>query len=192
MYFAHDTEVALAGAAALVNTRRDDEDQLRSRADLDAFLARYPFTGEHLRTAAELESVRQMREHLRVVWDAADRDAAAEVVNELLREVDARPYLTKHDDWDWHIHATEPGDPLAYRIGAEAAMGFVDLIRGDDLDRLRRCAAEDCDAVLVDLSRNRSRRFCDTGNCGNRTNVAAYRARKADEAADPASAAARS
>jgi predicted RNA-binding Zn ribbon-like protein len=57
-------------------------------------------------------------------------------------------------------------------------MGFVDLIRSDDLGRLRVCAADDCDAVLVDLSRNRSRRYCDTGNCGNRTNVAAYRARR--------------
>jgi predicted RNA-binding Zn ribbon-like protein len=34
--------------------------------------------------------------------------------------------------------------------------------------------------VLVDLSKNRSRRFCDSG-CGNRTNVAAYRARRAGQ-----------
>jgi predicted RNA-binding Zn ribbon-like protein len=32
--------------------------------------------------------------------------------------------------------------------------------------------------VVVDLSRNKSKRFCATGNCGNRANVAAYRARK--------------
>jgi predicted RNA-binding Zn ribbon-like protein len=35
--------------------------------------------------------------------------------------------------------------------------------------------------VLVDLSRNRSRMFCDTGNCGNRQHVAAYRERRAQE-----------
>ena len=39
------------------------------------------------------------------------------------------------------------------------------------------CAAPDCDFVVIDLSRNRSRRFCDSG-CGNRANVAAYRARR--------------
>nr|MBA2307838.1 CGNR zinc finger domain-containing protein [Pseudonocardiales bacterium] len=39
------------------------------------------------------------------------------------------------------------------------------------------CAAEDCRDVLVDLSKNHSRRFCGT-SCANRTNVAAYRARK--------------
>jgi predicted RNA-binding Zn ribbon-like protein len=58
-------------------------------------------------------------------------------------------------------------------------MALVDVIREKELDRLRVCAAEDCNAVLVDLSRNRSKRFCDTGNCANRTHVAAYRARKA-------------
>jgi predicted RNA-binding Zn ribbon-like protein len=59
----------------------------------------------------------------------------------------------------------------------EAAMAFMDVIRMKQLDRLRRCAADDCDDVLVDLSKNRSRRFCDSG-CGNRMNVAAYRARQ--------------
>lgn len=181
MHFAHDTQEALVAAAALVNTRLGGDDQLRSHEDLDAYLVANPYTGTRLRTTAELEQVRSMREQLRAVWDTPDRDAAAAVVNELLRQVDARPYLIKHDPYDWHIHATEPDAPLAQRIGAEAAMGFVDLIRGDDLERLKRCAGEDCDAVLVDLSRNRSRRFCDTGNCANRAHVAAYRARKAHE-----------
>jgi predicted RNA-binding Zn ribbon-like protein len=43
--------------------------------------------------------------------------------------------------------------------------------------RLRQGEAPDCDAVLIDLSKNRSRRYCDTGNCGNRQHVAAYRER---------------
>ena len=73
---------------------------------------------------------------------------------------------------------TRPNAPLADRIGAEAAMGFLDLVRSDDLDRLRYCASDDCADVLVDLSRNKSKRYCATGNCGNRANVAAYRARK--------------
>jgi predicted RNA-binding Zn ribbon-like protein len=63
-------------------------------------------------------------------------------------------------------------------MGAEAAMALVDVLRGQDLHRLRLCAASGCDAVLVDLSRNSSKRFCDTGNCANRTHVAAHRARR--------------
>ena len=102
-----------------------------------------------------------------------------ERVNALLREHEALPQLVRHDGWDWHIHAVGADHPLAERIAVEAALAVVDLVRAEELSRLRRCAAEDCEAVLVDLSRNRSKRYCDVGNCGNRANVAAYRARKA-------------
>ncbi len=178
MHFAHDTEVALAEAAALVNTLSDGVDTLESPAGLDGFLSRYPFTGVRLRTDEELQQVRRLRDQLRTLWSSPDRDESAVVVNTLLGEVQARPYLSKHDEWDWHLHMTAPDAPLAQRIGAEAAMGFLDLIREDDLDRLRICAAEDCQDVLVDLSKNKSKRYCADGNCGNRANVAAYRARK--------------
>ena len=178
MYFAHDTEVALTEAAELVNTLSDGVDALSERSGLDAFLQRNPFSGTQLGTEEELRSVRSLRAQLRSLWSAADRAEAAQIVNEILREADARPYLSKHDQWDWHLHVTQSDAPLAQRIGAEAAMGFLDLVRADDLARLRICAADDCSDVLVDLSRNSSKRYCDTGNCGNRANVAAYRARK--------------
>jgi predicted RNA-binding Zn ribbon-like protein len=178
MHFAHDTELALAQTAALVNTLSDDGDQLENQAGLDAFFERWPFSGVHLRTAEELAQVRALRGRLRAVWTAPDRDTVAAMVNEILADADAQPYLSKHDQWDWHLHVTRPDAPLAHRLAAEAAMGFLDLVREDDLDRLKICAADDCQDVLVDLSRNSSKRYCDTGNCGNRTNVAAYRARK--------------
>ncbi len=178
LLFAHDTESGLTTAAALVNT--DDEDELL--ADLGAltsFLDAHQISGRRRRTVAELESVRALRPRLRAVWEAADADDTARIVNRLLQEADARPHLSKHDSWDWHLHVTEAEAPLADRLAAEAAMAFADLIRAGELDRLRTCAADDCMAVLVDLSRNRSRRYCDTGNCGNRIHVAAYRARRA-------------
>jgi predicted RNA-binding Zn ribbon-like protein len=162
----------------LVNTEQGGHDQLSSITDLDAFLIENPFTGVHKRTRPELNAVRALRSRLRSVWDSPDEATTVQIVNDLLREAKALPYLTKHDDWDWHLHVTEPEASLAHRMGAEAAMAFVDLVRTNDLDRLRHCAADDCDAVLVDLSRNKSRRYCSTGNCGNRMNVAAYRARR--------------
>ena len=61
------------------------------------------------------------------------------------------------------------------------AMALADLIRAGELRRLKTCAAPDCEAVLIDLSRNRSRMFCDTGNCGNRQHVAAYRERRSKD-----------
>lgn len=69
-------------------------------------------------------------------------------------------------------------DLLAQRLGAEMAMALADLIRAGELRRLKSCAAPDCDAVVMDLSRNRSRIFCGTGNCANRQHVAAYRERR--------------
>jgi predicted RNA-binding Zn ribbon-like protein len=40
------------------------------------------------------------------------------------------------------------------------------------------CADDDCEGLVLDLSRNRSKRFCSLA-CGNRNAVAAYRARQA-------------
>ena len=171
MIFAHDTEVALAAAAALVNT--ETEGGMDSLAEL---VAHWGFTGSRRRNQAELAEVQAIRPRLRQVW-YQDKDGAVELVNELLREGSALPYLTKHDEWDYHVHATSPDQPLADRMTVEAAMAFVDVIRTDELERLSVCAADDCECVLVDLSKNRSRRFCERG-CGNRANVAAYRARK--------------
>jgi len=178
MLFSHDTERALAETAALVNTVGRDGDTLVTLADLDDLLARYPYSGGIRRTPDELESVRDLRHRLRRFWTVTDRDEAAALVNEILAEADARPYLARHDEWDWHLHVTRPDAPLADRIAADAAMAFLDLIRADALGRLRICAADDCEDVVIDLSKNSSKRYCDTGNCGNRTNVAAYRARK--------------
>jgi predicted RNA-binding Zn ribbon-like protein len=83
---------------------------------------------------------------------------------------------------EWHLHLASQADPLAQRMGAEMAMALADLIRAGELRRLKICAAPDCTAAVMDLSRNRSRIFCDTGNCGNRLHVAAYRERRAKEA----------
>lgn len=179
MYFAHDTDHALVTTAALVNTGRAGVEELPDAAALDAFLDLYDFTGRRDGDAAELAEVQALRGRLRAVWDATDETQAAGLVNAMLERSGATPRLAKHGDWDWHLHVTSADEPLADRLEAEAAMAFVDVVRLGDLDRLRQCAAPDCGAVLIDLSRNRSRRYCDTGNCGNRMNVAAYRARKA-------------
>ena len=175
MFFAHDTEVALANAAALVNTGRGGKELLPDTAALDEFVAAWGWTGSRTHDQAELDAVRQLRPRLERLWDA-DKDEAAALVNTLLRQTKAMPQLVKHDQWDYHLHATPPDAPLADRMAVEAAMAFTDVIRTGQLDRLRVCAAEHCDDVHVDLSKNRSRRFCGVA-CANRTNVAAYRLR---------------
>lgn len=184
MLFAHDTEVALAAAAALVNTvdvLDPADEQLPDVAALDAFARAWGWSGERRNDEAEFQAVRALRPRLRRVWEA-DEDEIVDIVNTLLREAQALPQLVKHDAWDYHLHATPPAAPFATRMAVEAAMALIDVVRSGELRRLRICASPTCADVVVDLSKNRSRRFCE-GGCGNRAAVAAYRARKAGQPA---------
>ena len=178
MVFAPDTEMALRTVVNLINTAANGRDSLATVADLDHFLQSEGFSGSRAGDAAEVASVHELRSRLAALW-TTDEDSAVSGVNRLLREANALPQLMKHDEWDWHLHATARDAPLAERMGTEAAMALVDVIRTKEMDRLLVCEAEDCDAVVLDLSRNRSKRYCDTGNCANRAHVAAYRARQA-------------
>ena len=180
MVFIRDTEQSLRAAVYLVNTLPgfDDDDTLQTVADFDAYLQMNPYTGLIRRDETELSAIRAIRPRLRRLWDV-DRDGAVPLVNDMLRDGRALPRLVSHDDYDWHIHATSDDAPLATRILVEAAMAFVDVIRSDEYDRVRICSADDCTSVYIDYSRNGSKRYCDTGNCGNRMNVNAYRERKA-------------
>src|SRR6478735_7739464 len=63
-------------------------------------------------------------------------------------------------------------------LADETAMAMVDVIRADEMSRLGVCADDGCGGVVLDLSRNRSKRFCSPA-CSNRNAVAAYRARQA-------------
>ena len=175
MVFAHDTEIALQAAVTLANSGLDP-DTLTTVAELDVFWTVNGYTGRHDRTRAELDAVRALRPRLRALL-TADRDAAVEQVNAMLSQARAVPRLVRHDSLDWHIHATEEDEPFERRILVETAMAMIDVIRADEMSRLSVCADDTCEGVVLDLSRNRSRRFCST-TCGNRNAVAAYRARQ--------------
>lgn len=183
MVFAHDTEVALAAAAALANTRAGHAgtDGLTTAAELDGFVRDWSYTGSRAARdgrGEELAAIRALREELARLWTAGEADVVADGVNRLLADGGATPRLVRHDGWDWHLHATSPDQPLGTRMAVEAAMALLDVVRAGELDRLKTCDADDCDDLHVDLSRNRSRRYCGT-RCGNRADAAAYRARKA-------------
>ncbi len=168
--------MGLLSAAALVNSDETAGDRLGTLADLDRFVEEWRVTGSRRRTIAELEAVRALRPRLRRLWQL-DEDGVVDEVNRILNDTRALPQLVRHDGWDYHLHATQPETSLADRMAVEAAMAFVDVIRQDELDRLRICDADDCDDVVVDLSKNRSRRYC-SATCSSRVNVAAFRARQ--------------
>jgi predicted RNA-binding Zn ribbon-like protein len=173
--FTHDTEASLLAAVTLVNSA-DDPDTLTTLDELGAFLDDHAFTGSRSGDVAELDAVRALRPRLRALM-TSDRDTAAALVNDLLGEEQALPQLVRHGEHDWHVHAVAPDAPLATRMAVEAAMAMIDVIRADEMSRLDVCADPDCQGLVLDLSRNRSRRFCSTA-CTNRAAVAAYRARQ--------------
>ena len=176
MVFAHDTELSLQAAVSLVNSA-EPPDTLTSLAELEEFWTRFGYTGRHDRDETELTAVRALRPRLRELL-TAERDQAVDIVNVLLDQADATPQLVRHDELDWHLHVVDPERPLAERIAAETAMAMIDVVRTDEMSRLGVCAQGDCESVVLDLSRNRSKIFCGT-SCSNRAAVAAYRARKA-------------
>jgi predicted RNA-binding Zn ribbon-like protein len=182
MVFTYDTKWALEAAVDLVNTLPDtsseDVDSLTDLEQYEQFLGRYDYTGTIRRDADELRDVRAIRGRLLQLW-RTDREGAVPLVNSMLADGEVRPQLVIHDGYDWHIHATSDDAPFATRILVETAMAFVDVIRADGYDRVRTCSADDCASVYVDYSKNSSKRYCDTGNCGNRMNVNAYRRRRA-------------
>jgi len=173
--FAHDTELALLAAVELANSELPP-DTLTEVGQLDAFFERHVYTGSHTRSVDELDEVRALRAPLRALF-TADRDDAVTIVNRMLADAGALPQLVRHGDVDWHIHAIGSDAALSTRIVVETAMAMVDVIRADEMSRFSVCADPDCEGVVLDLSRNRSRKFCSTA-CGNRNAVAAYRSRQ--------------
>jgi predicted RNA-binding Zn ribbon-like protein len=179
MVFAHDTTAALVLVADLVNTAEPvNSGDLADVAALEAFLDKHLVEPRLRANAADLDEVLALRPRLWAVWQAPDTGALANLVNELLRDSGAQPRLVDHGGgWGWHLHVTGHDAALRDRIAAQAGFAVADLVRLGEADRLRHCDAPGCEAVFVDLSKNRSRRYCDTGNCGNRQHVAAYRER---------------
>src|SRR5690606_30397710 len=177
-----DTIEALEFATQLVNTHpgasRSGLDELETPAQLTDFMRDVGYTGRFDRDDVELANVLDARAEIHDLWELS-RDNAVPRVNALLRNASALPFLVRHDDHDWHVHAVEFEAPLAERIRVEVAMGLVDVIRSNEWGRLRSCEAEDCTGIFADLSRNGSKRFCSV-RCSNRVNMMEHRARAAE------------
>jgi predicted RNA-binding Zn ribbon-like protein len=179
--FANDTADALEAGVFLANSELEP-DTLTTLDELTDFFDAFRYTGQRP-TSQDLQTVRAIRSRLHSLFSAT-RDGAVPLVNAILAEQRALPQVVRHDGVDWHIHATSDDRPLAERILVESAMAMIDVIRADEMQRFDRCAMNDCDGIVFDLSRNRSRKYCSV-TCTNRAAQAAYRARQADDATSP-------
>ncbi|HEY2791815.1 MAG TPA: CGNR zinc finger domain-containing protein [Micromonosporaceae bacterium] len=128
--------------------------------------------------AADLIATAASLRRIYAATAAGSVDEAAEIVNSCLLATGARPQLDRvpGEPWQLHFHGRDDSIGTGWGAGCFAA---VALAVGSDLaGRLGVCAAERCDRVYVDTSRNAGRQFCST-ICQNRTKTASYRARRA-------------
>jgi predicted RNA-binding Zn ribbon-like protein len=179
--FGADLIEALTACAELINTGRSAAgEELRGVAEVQAFGDRYAFHGRPAtdRDVPRLRGHRSRLDAIVMACEAGDDLAAIEMLNALLAQTGAVPQIVAHDGRGPHIHVSRAAAPLADRAAAHLAMGLAELVVAGESDRVRSCASPTCRDVFVDLSRNRSRRYCDSRTCGNRLHVAAYRARR--------------
>ena len=185
MLFSHDTEQALGIVVDLVNTgpAAAGDEHLADLAALKDFVERNAVSDVRDLDAADLAAAHRLRDRFHDVFrSTGDVRAAVRQINAVVAEARTSPHLTDHDGYDWHMHFFAPGSRLAEHLAAQCGVALGNVIAAGELDRLRVCEAPDCERVLVDLSRNRCRRYCDSRTCGNRMHVAAYRARRRESA----------
>ncbi|MCZ4514743.1 CGNR zinc finger domain-containing protein [Streptomyces sp. ActVer] len=184
MLITHDTRCALDAVVDLVNTAPEDDtaDGLANLPALHDFVRNHDISDVGTLSELDLSAVRKIRARFAGIFAATDPRAAAALINELVAAAGTTPRLTDHDGYDWHVHYFAPGASVADHLAADGGMALAFFVVAGEQERLRRCEAPDCRRAFVDLSRNRSRRYCDSRTCGNRLHVAAYRARRKEAA----------
>jgi predicted RNA-binding Zn ribbon-like protein len=108
---------------------------------------------------------------------SAVREADLQILNRTLAAAMARAALYQHGGslvWGWpHDHDTldAPLWPVA-RSAAELLTSHAQC------SRVTECGGDRCAWLFLDTTKNRSRRYCSTAGCGNRTRVRRHYARK--------------
>jgi hypothetical protein len=176
----HDAELSLLAVVDLVNSAPEcgGSERLPDAEALQAFVDKHHISSVAPDDLGDLDGVYRVRARFRELFGVDDPVLMAKRINSLVAEAPVRPRLTNHDDYGWHVHYFAPGASLADHLAVDGGMALAHVVSLAETDRLRVCEAPDCEAVLLDLSRNRSKRYCDARACGNRLNVAAYRERK--------------
>lgn len=168
----YDALVDWAERRGLLKTA--DAERLRRRA------AAHPRVAARvLRRAVELREL-VYRILSAIGTDETPASSDIERLNELLPEAHRRLGIVRSADgytWDWVVEGDLPLGCVLWPILRSTA----DLLTSAELRRLKLCHADDCGWLFIDASRNRSRRWCDMSDCGNRAKVRRFRERRREE-----------
>lgn len=92
---------------------------------------------------------------------------ALSLLNRSLAESLGQRRLERHGRglaWGWRDTARPGLDRVLWPVVLSAA----DLLTSSDLVRVRRCTGAGCAWLFIDISKSRTRRWCDMSVCGNR------------------------
>ena len=161
-----------------------DVEQLDRFAQLRGVLVDHDFLRASDASEAELsgfaDRMLSIARLIRSLPGASLPDAVSSI-NAELESAAIAPSLSAHDGFPLHIHWTAPSTPFPHRVVVDLLMAITQALCDDGTERFGRCAADDCERVFYDTTKNRSRRFCTDPRCASRTHTAAHRARLAAE-----------
>ena len=185
-----ETEVRLTVDAAtelanvLAGEPLPDIEGLDRSAQLRRVLADHDFRRADVATDAEMSSLADRLLSIVRLVRSLPGAALAEAVTAVNAELDAAaiaPSLSAHDGFPLHIHWTASNTPFAHQVAVDLLMAIAQTLCDHGTERFGRCAADDCERVFYDATKNRSRRFCTDPRCASRTHTAAHRARQAGD-----------
>ncbi len=133
--------------------------------------------------AVVVEQVRELREALYGLLGPAAAGAppaAGAVV--AVRSAVARAIGQAELDADGSLRWAVPVRTLS-DVPQVLALSALRLTEREDLDRLRQCHDEHCGWLFLDRSKNASRRWCSSADCGNRTRARRHAERRRQAAA---------
>ena len=107
-----------------------------------------------------------MAEQAGEVWPEPQRRQVMQVIRDAL--LDAR-FEKGTRSYAWSAPLSEPDMALPLK---RIALAAEDLLRSDDLPRMRNC--DRCSWLFIDRGRGRARRWCSMAACGSRAKSARY------------------
>lgn len=179
--FGTDVRAAFGVITDLVNSseHRAGSDLLEVSGVLDGIASRHALSYRPDGTRAEHAEVRRLRERLEEFLRSDSLKSRLELINSLLLAAGSIPQLASHPgDEIPHFHYTMDDASFSSKLTALAGIGLARLMIEEAADRFRVCEGPDCEKAFIDVSKNGSRRYCDSQTCGNRLHAARYRARK--------------
>jgi predicted RNA-binding Zn ribbon-like protein len=124
----------------------------------------------------------ELREAIYRVFSAACEDAEPaepdlETLNQVLSDALSHTRLVHLGGVYEMGYDSKPPEYVLWRLAASAS----ELLTSEDVDRVKRCASDECGWLFLDMSRNRSRRWCRMEGCGNRMKARRHYHKTRDE-----------